>query len=70
MQMNAAMPDCFVYEPFGPSFSVKKDIEACNFDSVNAADQGTQLLLRISMAIDKEIFANEAEFTADMLQLG
>ena len=69
MQMYKGIPDYALYVPFDPNVSVRNDIAVCNFEDVNRAHEATQLLLRVSMAIDKEIFADEALFLVDMLQL-
>lgn len=69
MQMHEGVPDYALYVPFDPNVSVRNDIEVCNFDDVSCAHDATQLLLRVSMAIDKEIFTDEARFIVDILQL-
>ena len=69
-RMSEEAPDYALYVPFDSRVSVRDDMQKCNFQDVNSAHLATQLLLQISMQIDKEIFANEAEFTIDMLELG
>ncbi len=69
MQMHEGVPDYALHVPFDPNVSVSNDIAVCNFDDVNCAHDATQLLLRVSMVIDKEIFADEARFMADIRQL-
>jgi hypothetical protein len=69
MQMLEEVPDYALYVPFDPLVSVSDDIAACNFRDVASANEATQLLLRASMAIDKEIFGNESTFVIDMLAL-
>jgi hypothetical protein len=70
MRLNDLVPDYGLYVPFDASASVRSDMKKCNFEDVNRANQSTQLLLRVSMAIDQEIFRDEAEFTIDMIKLG
>ena len=69
MQMYEGIPDYALYVPFDPNVSMRNDIAVCNFEDVNSAHEATQLLLRVSMAIDKEIFADETRFFLDTLQL-